>query len=147
MTLSGRITVELNPPQRELTDLLRAVERLDGEGRFSVVLFPLPTGARLDDIELDSYRSGYLQCAGSRDRLTLELREDVAGSYHQYILARTEQIPDDEARRTVRWHTFENLVHEQEIFTVADATEPFAEYLRTGSVPERFHRRPLLLPG
>ncbi len=106
MTLSGRMIVELNPPSRELADVTRVLDRLDGDRRFSIVVFPLPDGARLDDINTDSYVSGYLQCAGSSDRLTIELRQDVDGEYRQYAIAPDARVA---APRSGRGHPLEHI--------------------------------------
>lgn len=146
MTMSGRTTVDLKPPSEASGQLLQALGRLDGERRFSLILFKLPEGAALDDVDLSTFPKEYLQCAGSQERMAVEIRVRESGDLRQYALGRAEGPADRmEPDEVIRWSSFETPVHHTEVFTGAEAAEIFLEYLSTGLVSSEYHRRLLEL--
>lgn len=147
MTLSGRITVDLKPPRANAArDLLQALGNLDGEERFSLVLFRLPAGAELDDVDLACFPEEFLQCAGSQERMTIEQRVLERAEPKQYVLGHdAPPAGATEPDTAVRWSTFEAIVYSTEVFTGAEATEIFLRYLDTGQPDPRYHRRLLTL--
>lgn len=145
MTLSGRTTVELKPADQAAGQLVQALGRLNGEQRFSLVLFELPVGVAFDDVDLSSFPKEYLQCAGSQERMTVEVRVQEADGLRQYALGHGAPAGDSEPDEVIRWSTFETPVHHTEIFTGEEAAEIFAEYLGTRQVPSEYHRRLLEL--
>lgn len=75
-------------PAEEIGQLL---ERMDGLDIFAVSLWALPEGKRLDDVDLKAWPKEYIQCAGSANRLTVEIRRVESGTPHQFVIGRTAE--------------------------------------------------------
>ena len=58
----------------ELDDLDRFLHRLDGNKLYSLILWKMPAGKHLDEVDPDTDAEEYIQCAGSADRMTVEVR-------------------------------------------------------------------------
>lgn len=143
-TSSGRLQVFFGP-QGTVEDFRRPLRVLNGDKNFSLNLSALPTPKWSDEVtEADEVAMGlqYLQCAGSADALTLEIRKLVAGVPRLYTIGRpgdytgepTIEIPFQHRNRTLR-------VYSAEVFTADEAADIFFDYYRTGAISSEFHLR------
>ncbi|MDV7243460.1 MULTISPECIES: hypothetical protein [Rhodococcus] len=81
----------------------------------------------------------YLQCAGSANALSIELRQKAAGAYHLYTVGRPGvrrgkpgvAIPFQHGNRTLQ-------VYPDEVFVAEEAAEIFHRYFKTGEVDTRY---------
>lgn len=115
---------------------------LDGKYVFSIVVWALPEGVwHVDDVPRSSpARATYIQCGGSTEAMTVEIRvthED--DSYEQYAVAR-EPVADPQAWATVSWDNgcpepFSVQVHPEEVFTGEQAVPVFRAYIEDGTLP------------
>ena len=115
---------------------------MDGVKHFSMLVWALPEGAiHVDDVPHSSpARATYIQCGGSTEAMTIEIRvthED--DSYEQYAVAR-EPVTDPEAWVTVSWDNggpepFTIQVHPEEVFTGEQAAPVFRAYIEHDALP------------
>nr|WP_232022941.1 NTP pyrophosphohydrolase [Actinomyces viscosus] len=115
---------------------------MDGVKHFSMLVWALPEGVwHVDDVPRSSpARATYIQCGGSTEAMTVEIRvthED--NSYEQYAVAR-EPVADPEAWTTVSWDNggaepFTIQVHPEEVFTGEQAVPVFRAYIEDGTLP------------
>lgn len=114
-----------------------SLNRLNGSSSWAYSLWRAPAGADLlKDIPLSDE---YIQCAGSADALTIEVRTvDDAGAAHQYTVGKpgddpigapTEVIPWDDGRHRT-------AVHANEVFTADEAADVLYGYFLTNDVAE-----------
>lgn len=147
VTVNGRIHAELrarrnNPPVTH--EIAGFLDRLDGTSRFSVTLWELPPGTRFEDVDLEEWPQRYLQAAGHRDRMTVEIRRDGEPGRRQFVVGRGDTVeiePSDE----VRWGAVATTVLGVELFTAAEAVPLFLSYWQTNDVPDGYRLRPLEL--
>lgn len=115
---------------------------LNGANVFSIVVWALPEGAsHVDDVPRSSpARATYIQCGGSTEAMTIEIRvTHDDDSYEHYAVAR-EPVTDPEAWTTVSWDNgnpepFTIQVHPEEVFTGEQAVPVFRAYIEEGSLP------------
>ena len=115
---------------------------LDGKYVFSLVVWGLPEGVRhIDDVPRSSPARGtYIQCGGSTEAMTIEVRvSDGSDSYTHYTVAR-EPVADPEAWTTVSWDNggpepFTIQVHPEEVFTGEQAVPIFRAYIENNLLP------------
>ena len=115
---------------------------MDGVKHFSTLVWALPEGAiHVDDVPRSSpARATYIQCGGSTEAMTIEIRvthED--DSYEQYAVAR-EPVTNPEAWTTVSWDNgrpepFTIQVHPEEVFTGEQAAPVFRAYIEDETLP------------
>lgn len=120
---------------RPYEDQIRfTLNRMDGTTFWAWSLWRAPEGADL--LEALPLSDEYLQCAGSAEAMTIELRMPAGdGAARQYTVgkpggdadAAPETIPWDDGRRST-----EVLPHE--VFTADDAADVFGAYFRAGEV-------------
>ncbi len=86
--------------------------------------------------------TNYLQCAGTAERMTLELRATHDnGEYTHWILGR-EPITDNETEEIV-WDHGSTMVHPEEVWTAEQAAPLFEQYAHQRTIPNWVHRRAL----
>jgi hypothetical protein len=142
LTNSGRSTAELSEAVRPVKEqLARALARLDGEERFSLVLWRIPDGKTLLDVDMATEPREYLQCAGSASRMTVELREVAGGTARQYVLGREPAEEDGSPGEIVPWSDFKATVYPNEVFEAEEAARLFAYYLDHHTADPAYHRR------
>lgn len=145
LTLSGRTSFEFSDAVKPVRDqLARALSRLDGTERYSLVLWRLPAGVVLNDVDLTREPRQYLQCAGSAERMTIEVRQLVDGTPVQSVLGHAS-ADGDAADETVVWNGYTAHVRRSEIFDATEAIEIFGYYLDHDDVSPAYERRPLAL--
>ncbi len=116
--------------------------RMDGTGFFAYNMWHHPEATHFNDVDVDAHSNEYLQCAGSAEAMTVELREESVDGHDHWVLA-TGPITG-EANRTVTWdEDFSTQVHAEEVFSSEQAAALFEEYYRTGTIPDSVPRRRL----
>lgn len=135
--MNGRIHGELkNPDLSPEDDIRHRVRLLDGVKRYSLMLWAMPPGLPLDSIDLHEWPQEYIQAAGSKDQLAVEIRRIVDGSPQQYVVGHDTgtagQSPESEV---VSWNGCETIVQLNELFDAAEVGELFVEYYLTNSIP------------
>jgi hypothetical protein len=143
MTMNGRISGEVKDPLLSSAQLIeQRLALLDGVNRYSLSLWRLPDGITFDRADLAAWPMEYVQVAGSRERLTIEVRRLEEGIPAQYVVGR--HTPDASGSPTevlVPWDGYETLVLSTELFTAAEAAKIFAFYYATGDIPGSFRIR------
>lgn len=146
LTMNGRINGELKDTFGSVADELRhRLSRLDGVDRYSLILWALPPGVPLDQVDLSSWPEDYIQCAGSAERMTIELRKVIDGMPHQYVIGRPADSGRQSAEEIIAWDGVETSVQSHEIFDVAQAAELFYYYYKNADSPDSYTRRTLVL--
>lgn len=144
LTLNGRISGELwgtqTTPEEELAYRLRL---LDGARRYSWILWAMPPGKDIDQVNHNQYPVKYIQTAGDGKRMTVEIRELVEREPRQYAIGR--RVPEDEraSLRTeiIAWDGVETKVFTNEVFDIDEVIVLFLAYYRTGKVPSDYSLR------
>lgn len=78
LTINGRRSFELSDHIRPVIDqIARTLDRLDGAERYALMLWQLPPGMRLPDVDTSHYPVEYLQSAGSAARQSIEIRRKL----------------------------------------------------------------------
>ncbi|OLO92924.1 NTP pyrophosphohydrolase [Actinomyces naeslundii] len=121
---------------------LTASRYLTGVKRYSLLVWALPEGARhIDDVPRSSpARATYIQCGGSTEAMTIEIRvTHDDDSYSHYVVAR-EPVTDPKAWTTVSWDNgnpepYTIQVHPQEVFTGEQAVPVFRAYIEDNALP------------
>jgi hypothetical protein len=122
----------------------RRLDALDGVDRYAYSLWKCPPGVAFEDVDLKKWPSEYLQTAGSRERLTVELRRiDTRGEVRHFVVGRPgATIPDHPQMETVAWDQFEAEVAAHEVFTAEEASQAFVAYL-TDQTLSGYPQRPI----
>lgn len=84
----------------------------------------------------------YIQCAGSAERLTAEIRKYGSCGFRHYVIGKGGNI----SPLKVVWTTIESKVgtiqvHDTEVLKIEDAETLFYSFYTTGDVPEVFTKR------
>lgn len=130
---------------RPYPDAIRySLNRLNGSSSWAYSLWRAPEGADLlEDIPLSDT---YIQCAGSADALTIEVRTvDDDGVAHQYTVGRAGDEPTGPPTEAIRWddNRHSTAVHANEVFTADEAADVFYGYFLTDEVVEPYTLREL----
>jgi hypothetical protein len=137
--------ISAHGPHAGLESFTRPLRRFNGNDRFSLNLAKMPSPTWLDDLtEDDMQRMGeeYLQCAGSAEAMSVEIRTKVGGVPRLYTIGRpgprhgepTVDIPFQHGNRVLH-------VYPSEVFTADEAADMFFEYHRSNSIPQSFGLR------
>lgn len=134
---------------RPYPDQLRfSLNRMNGSSFWAYSLWRAPADADLlDDIPLSEK---YIQCAGSAEALTIEVRVvDEDGVARQYTVGKPvdepTEAPTGPPTEVIRWDEgrYSTKVHPNEVFTADEAAEVFYGYFLKDSVPETYSLREL----
>ena len=139
-TINGRMD---GPAESEAElGFVHVLGRMDGSGLYAYSLWQYPDGVDFDDVDIDAASAEYLQCAGSADALTIELRKRSGSGYDHWVLA-TAPITG-EPNLTITWDgDFFSQIHPEEVFSSDQAAPLFEDYYRTGHIPDSVPRRRL----
>ena len=146
LTTNGRISGELKSSfvsERQM--IANSINNLDGVKWYSELLWKLPDGVALDRLSREKWAQEYIQVAGSRERLSIEIRRLESGTYAQYVVGRLPGVRDGEPTAVIAWDKYELRVYDDEVFTAKEATQVFVEYWETGAVPVNLSLRRLTL--
>jgi hypothetical protein len=143
VTMNGRTSFELkghagSSPEEEMIELLG---KLDGVQRYSMIVWALPADRPFDRVDLRSFPTKYIQCAGgAAGGFICEVREGTAEAGTQCALGRAEVSAGEEV---VTWNGCSSTVPANEVLSVDEVGELFVEYFRSGSSPSSYARREL----
>jgi hypothetical protein len=142
---SDRYRHELNDWARPIADQWAwSLGRMDGGENAIFATWALPPGKRLGFFDPDSYDTGYLQSAGSSDRLAVEVRYlDADKSARQYAVARAGTGHANSPMVSIAYGSDSVEVYPTEVFTANEAVAVYEAYRLTGRVPEEYPLRPL----
>jgi hypothetical protein len=141
--MNGRTSFELkgragSSPEEEMLELLG---KLNGVERYSMNVWALPGDLPFDRVDLRSFPSEYIQCAGGEaDRFICEVREGSAEAAKQYALGRSEPLAGEEV---VRWNGRSTTVHANEVLSADEVAELLVEYCQSRRVISSYKRREL----
>ncbi|MBL1080308.1 hypothetical protein JK358_38525 [Nocardia sp. 2] len=142
---NGERLVTLVGPHETVEDFRRPLSRLDGDDRYSLNLQTLPRPMWSEDLTDDDRLAmalEFLQCAGSADALSIEVRMLVDGASRLYTLGRPgDYTGDPSIRIPFQRGNHQLTVYPEEVFTADDAAELFFGYYRTRTIPTEMHLR------
>jgi hypothetical protein len=142
--INGKTWMDLQGIEKgELDDIAKMLGRLDGTKTFSLILWKLPTGKRLDETVAQRDATEYIQAAGSADRMTVEVRRSVGGKFEHFVVGRAPRGENSGNKETIHWDGVKTIVAHNEVFSADEAAELFLSYYRTGWVPSSYVLRPL----
>jgi hypothetical protein len=147
VTMNGRTSFELkgyagSSPEEEVIELLG---KLNGVQRYSMSVWTVPSDRRFDQLDLRSFPTEYIQCAGGASgRFTCEVREGGSESGKQYVIGRSGDLGGKEL---VPWNGCESTVWTSEVLGLDEVVELFLEYFHSGETPSSYARRQLDLGG
>jgi hypothetical protein len=148
-TTNGHIHSELLVRQEPAAEQIsRRLRILDGQVRYSLGLWAIPSGRLFDRIDLDKWPQEYIQVAAeSPERMIVEVRRLESGVPSQYAVGRGERGATgvDLPSVVVRWAGIHTTVEAREVFTAAEATDLFLHYYEHGDVPPGMALRRLQL--
>ena len=143
--MNGRIHGELKDPLDPPEDIIRQrLALLDGVNRYSFSLWRLPERVPFERVDLDRWPQEYIQAAGSKERLTVEIRR-IEGIGRQYVVGKCPPAGPMSHQVAIHWSGYETCVQENEVFTAVEAAEVFVHYYATGRIPEVYALRNLVL--
>lgn len=144
-SFNGRNHTELQPREGTVDErLVYLLGRLNGTDRYSLILWKLPEGQRLFDVDVDKASEEYIQTAGDfNGRMTAEVREIVDGAPHQSVIGRATDYQGDTetADEVVPWNGYEARVRPNEVLSGDEVSDLFVSYYRHGEVPSGYTRR------
>lgn len=147
-TMNGRRSWDVQDGVRPVHDEIRhMLGRLNAHERYSLGLWKLPDGVPLDLVDLDEDR-GYIQSAGSADRMTVEVRTIENGSARQVVIGRPLGAASSSAgdpEEVIPWDECEARVYPNEVFDEKETAELFISYYDTGDVPSGYLKRAIQL--
>lgn len=123
----------------ERQEIAEALPRMDGRRLWALAMWPFPNDVHFDDVNYEEASSFYVQCAGRAQAMTVEIRERTPEVPKHYVLGLGE--PTGGADVVIEFDEFAVNVHPEEVFNAEQATEVFHEYINTGTVGDRWHRR------
>ncbi len=147
LTMNGRVHGELKDPGLSPQALIgQRLNLLDGVTRYSLSLWRLPEGVPFDRVDLKAWPQEYVQAAGSREAMTLEVRRLENSQPSQYVIGRGGGIfSDSPVEVRIPWNGFETRVFSTEVFSATEAVEVFVSYFAHGEIPDILCLRPLAL--
>lgn len=144
-------------------DLRKRLGRLDGTRQSFYILAMLPPDVDIDTMRPRDTAFNFLQCAGSKDRLTLEHihprdwdptdpatwfdrdnPDNVADNVRD-ILGHDTPPAGEPTERIPMSGGDHQTVHPTEVFTLEQAVTAFAHYFRHGAPPPDLHPRTVTL--
>lgn len=142
-TLNGRTSFEVKGNVRPVHDEIRhRLQMLNGKERFSVILWKMPEGIPFDMVDPDSVRE-YIQCGGSAERMTVEVRTLNQGAPHHEVVGRAgTEIPEGDPSEKVPFGGGYGVrVYPNEVFDADEAGDLLIAYYETGDVPSSYLKR------
>jgi hypothetical protein len=127
----------------EVDDIANMLGRLDGSKLFSLLLWKLPPGKSLDETKPRRDSTEYIQCAGSADRMTVEVRRVTGGNAEHFVVGHGPNGENRGIEETIDWDGVATVIAPNEVFSAEGAAELFFSYYRTGWLPSKYVLRPL----
>lgn len=146
LTINGRRSFELSDHIRPVIDqIARTLDRLDGAERYALMLWQLPPGMRLPDVDTSHYPVEYLQSAGSAARQSIEIRRKTSTGYEQAVVGKRDFPSVNPLIEQIIWDRYTLEVRENEVFSSSEAIEVYRRYLEGAAIDKDFTLRPLTL--
>jgi hypothetical protein len=120
------------------------LRRLNGKDEHSLLVWRMPSGMSLGDVNPQKFCNEFLQSAGNARRMCIEVRRKEGNRYVQYAVGRKNG--QKVQWRSIKWASYNLRLHASEIFSAREATPIYEWYLRTGEVPSDLVLRLLELP-
>ncbi|WP_296137108.1 hypothetical protein [uncultured Tessaracoccus sp.] len=118
---------------------LDPLQRMNGDKLYSYVLWHYPAD---EEFSHPDFLTDYLQCAGTAERLTVELRTTHPdGTHTHWTLGHA--TPTGTANEPIHWNGNTTTVHPQEVWTAEQAAPLFEQYATHRTIPDHVHRREL----
>jgi hypothetical protein len=133
------ITGTMLPPDLQIA---RGLQGLNAGSDTSCVLWAIPCGKEFLDVDYSQIGT-YLQCAGTANKLTIEMRVGQAETAHHYVLGRKGDPRALERAELVESELGGVMVFPNEIFNVEEAVGIFQYYYWHDTAPEDCELRPL----
>src|SRR3954451_21152629 len=134
-SMNGGSNIDMpGTPTQVETELRELLQRLDGTDHYSLLIWKLPDGKGLLDVDPeDQARKVYMQCAGEfNGQMTCEIRERVDGEPHHYVLGHSAGADDDaKPDQIVPWNDHEAEVRPNEVLSGDEVADLFVHYYRT----------------
>lgn len=121
-----------------------AVNQMDGSSFWAWSLWRAPEGADL--LESIPFNDEYMQCAGTAEALTIEIRRlDPDGTAHQYTIGKPGGERVGEPTEVIHWDEgrHSTTVFPHEVFTADEAAVIFYTYFLTDAVSQPYELREL----
>ena len=152
-TLNGDLSMEFKDqgftaePLAPEAHLLKSLSALDGSTLYAFSIWKLPDGVRFHKVNLKKWPQEYVQAAGSREKMTVEIRRRGGDGYAQYTVGREGVAKRRISRKhvVIRWDEFKVKVLPHEVFDAESAAEVFIAYYKTDTIPEGYTLRRLEL--
>jgi hypothetical protein len=91
---------------------------------------------------LTSDSGSYIQCAGGKDKLTIEIRENKGDIVRHYVLGKGEvKSPLRTVWQIIDCRVGPIRVHDSEVLDIMDALTNFKSFLEKALVPTEFKKR------
>ena len=119
-----------------------SLNRLNGSSFWAWSLWRAPEGADL--LESIPFSDEYMQCAGTAEALTIEVRYlEPDGTPHQYTIGRPDGDPSGEPTEVIHWDDgrYSTTVYPNEVFTADEAAVIFYTYFLTDKVAQPYTLR------
>src|SRR5260370_26113820 len=125
----------------EHNDIANMLGRLDGSRSFSLLLWKLPPAKHLDETNPGRDANEYIQCAGSAERMTVEVRRLAGGTYEHFVVGRGPNGENHGIEETIAGDGVKTLVAPNEVFTAEEGADLFHSSNQTGWVRPGYVRR------
>lgn len=146
LTMNGHISGELRDPNDPPEVVIRKrLSLLDGSRRFALMLWAIPGQVDIDEVDYSREPEQYIQTAGARERMSVEVRRMEANGPSQYVVGHRVPPSEEEEFPTevIRWDEAQTTVRPSEVFHAAEVADLFISYYRTGWVPASYTLRKL----
>lgn len=146
ITINGFSTMELASPYAPPREHLAVVlGRMDAQTFYALSISGYPSGLPFDRVKPKKHLQEYLQCAGSCERLTVEVRtRGAAGGFLQHVVGR-RPVSIGPPTAEITWDSHSTRVLDSEVFDADGALEVFMAYLADSAVPASYALRQIVV--
>lgn len=124
--------------------LQHALARLDGTNIWGYSIWKAPAGTNFKAAL--PYSEEYIQCAGSAEAMTIEVRVQLSpDTTRQFTVGKQEPKASSEPTEQIGWDTGRHhvMVAKNEVFSADEAAKVFAAYYETNEIPDTYTLREL----
>lgn len=146
-TFNGRTSFEVKDvPRRVHEEIRHRLQMLDAHERFSIIMWKIPENVPFASINPNEVRE-YIQCGGSAERMTVEIRHLEQGVARQEVVGRPiSEAPAGDPKEEIPFGGGYGVrVYPNEAFDAAEAGDLFVSYYETGDVPSTYVKRSVRL--
>jgi hypothetical protein len=121
----------------DVEELKSSLHRMDGKKLYSLVMWRLPANESFEKSNPNRNAEEYLQCAGSADRVAVELRKREGTGFAQYAIGQVRgKLPSPDLSERISWAAYTVEVAQHEVFNADTAYPLFREYFLAGRLPD-----------